>query len=115
MSSTYSCLSGHGFAIGLRTKKVVSMIIYSKICQTCKIAKARKKIIPLHDCPCNYEGSSKSMESDGALTMLKRCYNDFSVYFKHIVSDDDSTMRSLLKHQTNGGDLPVSIIQHFFG
>ena len=35
MSSTYSSLSGHGFAIGLRTKKVVSMIVYSKICQTC--------------------------------------------------------------------------------
>ena len=110
MSSTYSSLSGHGFAIGLRTKKVVSMIVYSKICQTCQIAKASDKNIPTHDCPCNYEGSSKSMESDGALTMLKRCYKEHSVHFKHIVSDDDSTMRSLLKHANNGGDLPSCIL-----
>ena len=54
------------------------------------------------------------MESDGALTMLKRCYNEYRVFFKHIVSDDDSTMRSLLKHENNGGDLPSSIIQPIF-
>ena len=54
------------------------------------------------------------MESHGALTMLKKCYKKHSVYFEHIVSDDDSTMRSLLKHEKNGGDLPFSIIQPTF-
>ena len=38
-SSTYSSLSGHGFAIGLRTKKIVSKIVFGKTYQTCKIAK----------------------------------------------------------------------------
>ena len=68
----------------------------------------------MHDCPCNYEGSSKSMKADCALTMIKRCYKEHSVYFKHIVSDNDSTTRSLLKHEKNGGDLPSSIIQPIF-
>jgi len=42
-SSSYSSLSGHGFAVGLRTKKIVSMIVFAKHCQICKIAKKIKK------------------------------------------------------------------------
>ena len=67
------------------------MIIYSKIFQTCQIAKASNKNMHLYDCLCNYEGGSNSMESDGTLIILKRCHNKYSVYVKHIVSDDNST------------------------
>ena len=80
MSSSYSSLSGHGFAIGLRTKKVVGMIVYCKKCQTCNNAKKLKKKIPFHDCPLNYEGTAKSMESDGALMLLKRCFREYGVF-----------------------------------
>ena len=38
-SSSYSSLSGHGFEVGLRTKKIASMIVFAKHCQTCKIVK----------------------------------------------------------------------------
>lgn len=103
MSSTYSALSGYGFVICLRTKNIMSMIIYSKICQTCQIAKVNNKKISMYGCLCIYECRLKSTVSDWALTLLKRCYNKYSVYFKHIVSNDNSTARSLLKRQTNGG------------
>ena len=60
------------------------------------------------------EGSSKPMEADEALTMLKRRNKEYSAYFKNIVSYDDSAIKILLKHEKVGGDLPSSIIQPIF-
>lgn len=66
------------------------------------------------DCVKNYEASSKAMEADTALEMVCKIHKFFggSVYIKEIVADDDSTMRSLLKHKSKenkDGNLPKDI------
>ena len=55
-----------------------------------------------HNCPENYQGSSKAMEADEALEILKRIYqeNNGRVAIGSIVTDNDSTMKALYKHKT---------------
>ena len=73
-----------------------------------------------HDCcPCNYDGSPGSMESDGMLLLMKRLHTMMSgsVYYEYIVSDDDTTMKKYLTHPAKrprgevniGGRLPREI------
>ena len=73
-----------------------------------------------HDtCPCNFDGSPGSMESDGMLWMMKRLHTMMSgcVYYEYIVSDDDTTMKKYLTHPEKrprgevniGGRLPKEI------
>ena len=52
--------------------------------------------------------------ADAALLMLKRCNTEFGCHYEHIVSDDDSSMRKLLKHNKFGGELSDNVIQPKF-
>ena len=71
------------------------------------------------NCPCNYDGSPGSMESNGMLWLMKRLYKMMSgsVYYEFIVSDDDTTMKKYLTHPEKrprgekniGGRLPKEI------
>ena len=56
-----------------------------------------------HLCTVNHVGSSGSMEGDAALDLTKYLFNKNRgrVYLKELVSDNDSTMRSLLQHKAN--------------
>ena len=70
-------------------------------------------------CPCNYDGSPGSMESDGMLWLMKRLHTMTagSVFYEYIVSDDDTTMKKYLTHPAKrptgvvniGGRLPKEI------
>ena len=70
-------------------------------------------------CPCNYDGSPGSMESDGMLWLMKRLHTMAagSVFYEYIVSDDDTTMKKYLTHPAKrptgvvniGGRLPKEI------
>ena len=70
-------------------------------------------------CPCNYDGSPGSMESDGMLWLIKRLHTMMSgcVFYEYIVSDDDTTMKKYLTHPDKrpkgavniGGRLPKEI------
>ena len=53
-----------------------------------------------HQCPKNYEGSSKGMEAAAALAMVKRLFEDDLVqsYVKEMVIDDDASTCALLSH-----------------
>ena len=67
-----------------------------------------------HKCSINYEGSSGAMESRLALTLTERLFSDSKgrLYIEHLVSDDDSSMRSLLVHKSSDNDkggLPATI------
>mmetsp|Transcript_10307 Transcript_10307/g.18777 ORF Transcript_10307/g.18777 Transcript_10307/m.18777 type:complete len:85 (+) Transcript_10307:970-1224(+) len=51
------------------------------------------------DCPANYEGSSKGMESEAIVEMIRNGYEDddgFIIGF--VCMDDDATTRSQLRH-----------------
>ena len=65
-----------------------------------------------HDCcPCNYDGSPGSMESDGVLWLMKRMYTKMlgTVFYEYIVSDDDTTMKKYLTHPNKGPSGAVNI------
>ena len=78
------------------------MVLYSKACLKCDDAEKKVEEAEEHECPNNFEGSSKSMEASAILNMVEDAfYNQFCIV-DIIVSDDDSTMRALLKHKSIG-------------
>ena len=99
----YDSLSGHAFMCGCRSGIIVSAVIIAKECRLCSYYEAQSKEPPSHDYPRNYSTSSKAMESDAALSLYKAIFCDSKniIALRSIVSDDDSTMRALLKHPGN--------------
>ena len=101
----YNSLSGHAFMIGCRTKKVVGLILKSKACAVCNHYKnAKSSKVRDHDCVMNCQNSSKAMEADGCLELVEHVSETYqsSVYVYIIVSDDDSTMKAIVNHESNG-------------
>ena len=105
----YDSQSGHCYLIGKRTGKIIACIVFCKVCRVCQAAEKRNEKPKEHTCMKNYEGASKSMESDAILRMCIEAPNN-GYYIGTIISDDDTNMRAHLKHaQTNNkGKLPVS-------
>ena len=88
---------------GCRSGMIVSAIITAKECRLCSYYEPQSKEPPNHDCPRKFTGSSKAMESDAALPLYESMFYDSKkkIASRSIVSDDDSTMRALLKHPSN--------------
>ena len=99
----YDSLSGHAFMCGCRSGIIVSAIITAKECRLCSYYEAQSKEPPSHDYPRNYSTSSKAMESDAALSLYETIFYDSKkkIALRRVVSDDDSTMRALLKRSGN--------------
>ena len=77
----------------------------------CDCVRKEGEVIPVHNCPKNYEGrSSKYMEADRALELFKEIYKKYNnkLYIEEFVSDDDSSTRKTLRCTTEdgGGNLP---------
>ena len=92
----YDSTSGHGVAIGSRTKKVVAVKTYSRSCVICD----QEGLTPVdHECPRNHDGTPKSMEVRGIVEIFTEFWDQKKIGIKTIISDDDSTMRSQLKNR----------------
>ena len=108
----YDSVSGHGLMIGGYTKKVIGYKSLSKECSVCsKFLKKRgmKKHDNLpeaeeeskpepHECTKNHEGSSKSMECEAVLDLVKEAFFERNFVVGTIVADDDTTMKKMLRH-----------------
>ena len=99
---TYNSLTpGHNFAVGGLSKKILSAVVYSKMCTTCAIAAKAGVEAPAHRCSKNFDDqkSSKSMEGAAA---IQHCVNvgtqPTGAYVHTLVTDDDSTVRANTKH-----------------
>ena len=114
----YDSISGHGFMIGTMTGKVVAVGVKCKKCTRCTIANKNNTTVRTHNCPVNHIGSSGSMEASMALELITNMSekSNAKVYIKGVVSDDDSTMRSLLQHKSNHGkgNLPENVQEPIF-
>ena len=62
-------LTGHATMIGKETGKIILWNCRSISCKICEYHLAKETQIPDHDCPKNWSGSSKAMESDMAVSM----------------------------------------------
>ena len=78
------------------------MVLYSKACRNCDSAEKKGEEAEEHECPKNFEGSSKSMEASDILKMVEDAYYNRFFIINVIVSDDDSTMLAVLKHPSIG-------------
>lgn len=98
---TYNSLTGHNFAVGGLSKKILSAVVYSKMCTTCANAAKAGIEAPAHRCSKNFDDqkSSKSMEGAAA---IQHCVNvgtqPTGAYVHTLVTDDDSTVRANTKH-----------------
>ena len=70
----YNSMSGVGFLLGAHTKRVLCLSVFSKMCRTCETDKKMEREPTEHRCPQNHDGSSKSMESTGALQSVLELY-----------------------------------------
>ena len=70
----YNSMTGHVFLIGCRCKLIIAARIASKKYSTCAANDKEEGEAPAHQCPLNHEGSSKSMEADSALVIVKSIY-----------------------------------------
>ena len=93
----YDSNSGHGLLIGSNTKKVIGFRVKSKTCRVCSTAKRENLHIPDHFCTKNHMRSSKAMEVDALLDLVIELWEK-GVSLSTIVCDDDTTIRSNLKH-----------------
>ena len=59
----YDSSSGHAFIIGASSKGIIGMVLYSKASRKCDAAYKRGEEAEEHECPKNFEGSSKIMEA----------------------------------------------------
>ncbi|XP_066016702.1 uncharacterized protein [Pocillopora verrucosa] len=69
----HNSLTGVGSMVGLKTGKVICYVSRSKRCATCETASRQSKKPRIHDCRLNWEGSSKAMEADVCVDLVKRC------------------------------------------
>ena len=78
------------------------MVLYSKAFRKCDAARKGREEAEEHECPKNFEGSSESMEASAVLKMVEDAFYNRFFIIDVIVSNDDSTMRAVLKHPSKG-------------
>jgi hypothetical protein len=89
----YNSVSGHGTLFGRRTRKIIGLVIKSKLCYFCSTftRKYPDLEVPLHECWKSHEDSSASMESSGAVKVFllmpskrrRLLFGDFAVMMTH--------------------------------
>ena len=120
----YDSSNRHAFIIGARRKGIIGMVIYSKACQKCDAAEKIREEAEEHECPNNFEGSLKIMEASTIRKMVEDAFYNRFFIIDVIVSNNDSTMRAVIKHPYKGargqvlksskGKLPTEIPEPSF-
>ena len=94
-------LSGHNACFGSHTLKVCNLVVYSKLCRTCKTYRKRNLPIPVHRCSQNYSPSlsSKAMEAKASVQhKIEVDTGDSGAFIHTLLTDDDSQTRANLLH-----------------
>ena len=94
----YNSHTGFGHMVGVYSKKVLFSKILCGLCHICDNAKKSNKKAKKHDCIKNWDGSSKRMEAQAILDMCISCPYNRNFVAHWIISDDDSSMRAVLRH-----------------
>ena len=98
----YDSSSGHAFIIGGRRKGIIVMVLYSKVYRKFYYSENRGEEAEEHECPENLKGGSKSMEASSIMKMVEDAFYNCFFIIDFIFSDDDRTMRAVLKHKSKG-------------
>jgi hypothetical protein len=94
----YNSMSGHGSMIGSLTRRVIGLVIKSKLCNKCNVARKKDPTLPFgdHDGTCwkSHNGTSGSMESAGCLELVVAIYEKQHAIVRKLCCDDDSSIRA---------------------
>jgi hypothetical protein len=93
----YNSQSGHGSLFGRYSRKIIGLVIKSRLCCYCNSYKKKhpqEQDVPPHRCWLNHDGSAGSMESSGAVDVLVECFEKHKVVIKRLCCDDDSSIRA---------------------
>ncbi|XP_071141460.1 uncharacterized protein [Mytilus edulis] len=86
----YDSKSGHCSMVGPETGKILNYSVRSKDCRVCSRAESRNESPREHACYRNWEGSSKGMEADMVIEMVKDVQSK-GCTVDALVGDEDST------------------------
>ncbi|KAK3084373.1 hypothetical protein FSP39_012413 [Pinctada imbricata] len=92
----YNSSTGHGSMIGKETGKILQFSLRSKACHICALYQSKNHTVPAHECTKNWDGSSKGMEPDMAISMAKDL-KEAGCPINVIHGDNDSTTTSRLQ------------------
>ena len=95
---SFNSISGQCMFVGKRFEKVIAYANYAKHCRKCDSATKSGGFPPAHNCPKNYEGSSKGMECYGLMECVLKLHTEHNICVCKFVLDDDSTTRAYLRH-----------------
>jgi hypothetical protein len=91
----YNSQSGHGTLMGRYSRKVIGLVIKSKLCKQCKaIAKRNDPVPAYHVCWKNHDGSSGSMEPKECLELVTEAFDKHKVVIARLCCDDDASIRA---------------------
>ena len=107
----YDSNSGVGVLIGQETGKIVSFGTRIKQCRICSVYTSKKLTVPAHDCRMNYKGSSKAMEPDLAVDLIKDVESN-GVKVGTIIMDEDTTTMARLKTEISHSITKWSDLAH---
>lgn len=88
--------------VGPLSGKVISCAYRAKDCRVCNVAEKAKKEPKPHECCKNYDGTSKAMEADMVIEMVKEVQATHSgLTIDAIIGDEDSTTIARLRASVN--------------
>jgi hypothetical protein len=92
----YNSASGHGSMFGCLTRRIIGLVVKSKMCGLCSAAKKKDPTVEFgqHEGWCwkNHHGTSGSMESAGCLQIIVLNFDKYQVYIRKLCCDDDSSI-----------------------
>ena len=94
---SYSSRSGHGALIGKESGLILDFGTRISNCKQCEVNKSTGSE-KAHDCRLNWGGTSKAMESDLAVSLLKNTHSE-NQHVSTIIGDDDTTTMSKVQKQ----------------
>jgi len=89
--------SGLGTMIGVKSQKVIALILLNRGCAHCDRSKRKKKNPKQHKCVNSHPGTSKSMEAVAAVNLVVML-SERGTPLVSIVGDDDSSVPANLRH-----------------
>nr|XP_022290026.1 uncharacterized protein LOC111101728 [Crassostrea virginica] len=108
---SFDSLSGHCSMIGTQTGKVLDCEVRIKSCRICEHAKREKNQPKDHNCRQNWQGSSKSMEQDMVISMVKKKLEK-GINISTVICDEDTTTMSRLRQNVSHSITKMSDKNH---
>ena len=113
----YASLNGFISAIERVSDKVVDIDVMTKDCRSCKHWNGKEKEpeyekwLMTHDCLINHEGSSGSMETEGAVRIFNRSLEKNGLRYINYIGDGDSSAYKRVLVSNPYNDVPIGKLE----